>query len=241
MPIRNPAQHCRRPRFVDAVLGHRASRFGNHRKSTRTSTTYASRAYRRPPPAVECAGVSRQADDDAARPSPRFIPDGASVCMGTALEAAIPFAAGHELIRQRRRDLTLIGPISDMLFDQLVGAGCVAPHHRRVGRQCQRRPRPQLPPRGGKRRPARRSRSRITRTSRWPSPFRPARSACPTCPRDRCSAPGSPSRTRRSRRAPIRGRARRSCSCPRSCPTSPCCTCSAPTRTGARTSGARSA
>jgi glutaconate CoA-transferase subunit A len=55
----------------------------------------------------------------------RFVPDGASVCMGTALEALIPFAAGHELIRQRRRDLTLIGPISDILFDQLVGAGCV--------------------------------------------------------------------------------------------------------------------
>src|SRR5262249_26511369 len=55
-----------------------------------------------------------------------FVPDGASVCMGTALEALIPFAAGHELIRQGRRDLTLIGPISDMLFDQLVGAGCVA-------------------------------------------------------------------------------------------------------------------
>src|SRR5215471_15620960 len=56
----------------------------------------------------------------------RFVPAGASVCMGAALEAAIPFAAGHELIRQGRRDLTLIGPISDMLFDQLVGAGCVA-------------------------------------------------------------------------------------------------------------------
>src|SRR5512134_1935887 len=56
----------------------------------------------------------------------RHVPDGASVCMGTALEALIPFAAGHELIRQRRRDLTLIGPISDMLFDQLIGAGCVA-------------------------------------------------------------------------------------------------------------------
>jgi glutaconate CoA-transferase subunit A len=56
----------------------------------------------------------------------RFVPDGASVCMGTALEGLIPFAAGHELIRQGRRDLTLIGPISDMLFDQLVGAGCVA-------------------------------------------------------------------------------------------------------------------
>jgi glutaconate CoA-transferase subunit A len=56
----------------------------------------------------------------------RFVPAGASVCMGTALEAAIPFAAGHEIIRQRVPDLTLIGPISDMLFDQLIGAGCVA-------------------------------------------------------------------------------------------------------------------
>ncbi len=56
----------------------------------------------------------------------RLVPDGASVVMGTALESLIPFAAGHELIRQRRRDLTLVGPISDMLFDQLIGAGCVA-------------------------------------------------------------------------------------------------------------------
>jgi glutaconate CoA-transferase subunit A len=56
----------------------------------------------------------------------RFVPAGASVCMGTALEAAIPFAAGHEIIRQRLQNLTLIGPISDMLFDQLIGAGCVA-------------------------------------------------------------------------------------------------------------------
>jgi glutaconate CoA-transferase subunit A len=55
----------------------------------------------------------------------RFVKDGASVVMGTALESLIPFAAGHELIRQRRRDLELIGPISDMLFDQLIGARCV--------------------------------------------------------------------------------------------------------------------
>lgn len=54
----------------------------------------------------------------------RFVPDGTSICLNTAIEALIPFAAGHELIRQRRRDLTLIGPISDMLFDQLIGAGC---------------------------------------------------------------------------------------------------------------------
>ena len=55
----------------------------------------------------------------------RFVPDGAAVAMGMALESLIPFAAGHELIRQQRHDLELIGPISDMLFDQLIGAGCV--------------------------------------------------------------------------------------------------------------------
>ncbi len=56
----------------------------------------------------------------------RFVPDGSTVAMGTCLEPAIPFAAGHEMIRQQRRDLTLVGPISDALFDQLIGAGCVA-------------------------------------------------------------------------------------------------------------------
>jgi glutaconate CoA-transferase, subunit A len=55
----------------------------------------------------------------------RFVPDGSTVAMGTALEPLIPFAAGHELIRQRRRELELVGPISDALFDQLIGAGCV--------------------------------------------------------------------------------------------------------------------
>jgi glutaconate CoA-transferase subunit A len=56
----------------------------------------------------------------------RHVPSGASVLMGAAMEQMIPFAAGHEMIRQRRRDLTLVGPISDILFDQLIGAGCVA-------------------------------------------------------------------------------------------------------------------
>jgi glutaconate CoA-transferase, subunit A len=55
----------------------------------------------------------------------RFVADGSSVAMGAALEPLIPFAAGHELIRQRRRDLELVGPISDSLFDQLIGARCV--------------------------------------------------------------------------------------------------------------------
>lgn len=56
----------------------------------------------------------------------RFVPDGSSIAMGLAQETLIPFAAGHELIRQKKRNLTLIGPISDILFDQVIGAGCVA-------------------------------------------------------------------------------------------------------------------
>ena len=55
----------------------------------------------------------------------RCIKDGDSIVMGAALEAAIPFAVGHEIIRQGKKDLTLIGPISDMLFDQMIGSGCV--------------------------------------------------------------------------------------------------------------------
>lgn len=53
-----------------------------------------------------------------------FIPDGASVALGLQMEQMIPFAAGHEMIRQKKRNLTLIGPISDILFDQLIAAGC---------------------------------------------------------------------------------------------------------------------
>jgi glutaconate CoA-transferase subunit A len=36
----------------------------------------------------------------------------------------IPFAAGHEVIRQGRRDLTLIRMTPDLIYDQLIGAGC---------------------------------------------------------------------------------------------------------------------
>jgi glutaconate CoA-transferase, subunit A len=54
-----------------------------------------------------------------------LVPDDASVALGLQLEQMIPFAAGHEIIRQKKRGLTLIGPISDILFDQLIAAGCV--------------------------------------------------------------------------------------------------------------------
>jgi len=54
-----------------------------------------------------------------------LVPDGSSVALGLQMEQMIPFAAGHELIRQKKKNLRLIGPISDILFDQLIGAGCV--------------------------------------------------------------------------------------------------------------------
>ena len=54
------------------------------------------------------------------------VPSGSMVLMGAQLEQMIPFAAGHEIIRQGRRDLTLVGPISDILFDQMIGAGCAS-------------------------------------------------------------------------------------------------------------------
>jgi glutaconate CoA-transferase subunit A len=56
----------------------------------------------------------------------RHVPSGSMLLLGAQLEHMIPFAAGHELIRQGRRDLTLVGPISDILFDQLIGARCVS-------------------------------------------------------------------------------------------------------------------
>ncbi len=36
----------------------------------------------------------------------------------------IPFAAGHEIIRQKRRDLTLARATPDLIYDQMVAAGC---------------------------------------------------------------------------------------------------------------------
>src|SRR6476646_4280762 len=35
----------------------------------------------------------------------------------------ISFAAGHEIIRQRRRDLTLARMTPDVIYDQMIGAG----------------------------------------------------------------------------------------------------------------------
>jgi glutaconate CoA-transferase subunit A len=54
----------------------------------------------------------------------RAIHDGDVIAM-EGFTHLIPFAAGHEVIRQRRRDLTLIRMTPDLIYDQLIGAGCV--------------------------------------------------------------------------------------------------------------------
>ena len=51
------------------------------------------------------------------------VDDGASVAL-EGFTHLIPFAAGHELIRQRKRDLHLIRLTPDLIYDQLIGMGC---------------------------------------------------------------------------------------------------------------------
>jgi glutaconate CoA-transferase subunit A len=50
------------------------------------------------------------------------VQDSSSVCI-EGFTAFICFAAGHEIIRQRRRDLTLIRMTPDLIYDQMVAAG----------------------------------------------------------------------------------------------------------------------
>ena len=53
----------------------------------------------------------------------RFVHDGDTVVI-EGFTHLICFAAGHEIIRQRRRDLTLARLTPDLIYDQMIGAGC---------------------------------------------------------------------------------------------------------------------
>ena len=52
-----------------------------------------------------------------------FVHDGDTVAL-EGFTHLIPNAAGHELIRQQRRDLTLVRMTPDVIYDQLIGMGC---------------------------------------------------------------------------------------------------------------------
>jgi len=53
----------------------------------------------------------------------RFVRDGDTVVI-EGFTHLICFAAGHEIIRQRRRELTLCRLTPDLIYDQMIAAGC---------------------------------------------------------------------------------------------------------------------
>src|SRR5438046_5339421 len=53
----------------------------------------------------------------------QYIHDGQSIAL-EGFTHLIPFAAGHEILRQKKRDLHLIRMTPDLIYDQLIGAGC---------------------------------------------------------------------------------------------------------------------
>lgn len=55
----------------------------------------------------------------------RHVHDGQTIAL-EGFTHLIPFAAGQEIIRQGRRDLTVARMTPDLVYDQLIGAGCVA-------------------------------------------------------------------------------------------------------------------
>jgi glutaconate CoA-transferase, subunit A len=54
-----------------------------------------------------------------------YVHDGATLAL-EGFTHLIPFAAGHEIIRQKRRNLTVIRMTPDLIYDQMIGAGCVS-------------------------------------------------------------------------------------------------------------------
>ncbi len=52
-----------------------------------------------------------------------YVADG-DVVYAAGFTHLIPFAAGHEIIRQKRRDLVLARATPDLIYDQMVAAGC---------------------------------------------------------------------------------------------------------------------
>lgn len=54
----------------------------------------------------------------------RFVADGDTIVI-EGFTHLICFAAAHEIIRQKRRDLTVCRLTPDLIYDQMIGAGCV--------------------------------------------------------------------------------------------------------------------
>jgi hypothetical protein len=124
----------------------------------------------------------------------QFVNDGDTVAL-EGFTHLIPTAAGHEIIRQGKKDLTLVRMTPDLIYDQLIGAGCarklifswggnpgVGSLHRL--RDAVEKQWPQ------------RWKSKNTATPTWPMPTSPVPPAC----RSRCCGPTPVPTCRRSTR-----------------------------------------
>ena len=115
-----------------------------------------------------------------------------------------PHAAGHEIIRQGRRDLHLVRMTPDVVYDQLIGAGCADAPDLLVGRQPRRRLAAPLPRRRRERLAAAAARSRSTATPAWRRATPPAPRACRSACCAATSAPTCRDHTTRSGRSSAR-------------------------------------
>lgn len=124
----------------------------------------------------------------------QFIQDGDTVAL-EGFTHLIPTAAGHEIIRQNKRDLTLVRMTPDLIYDQLIGAGCARklifswggnPGVGSLHRLRDAVENTGLTP----------SKSKSTATPTWPMPTSPVLRACPLP----CCAPTQAPTCRRSTR-----------------------------------------
>lgn len=74
---------------------------------------------------MQSSQASRSKAMSLAEAIAEFVRDGDMVC-AAGFTHLIPFAAGHEIIRQKKRNLTLVRATPDLIYDQLVAAGCAS-------------------------------------------------------------------------------------------------------------------
>src|SRR5918999_487220 len=122
---RRRRRRCRKP--STSICPPRAT--SSRRRSSRSSrvcgrTCTGPSSASRPPPSRRSSRPRLVADllrlEEAVR---ELVHDGDSVAL-EGFTHLIPFAAGHEIVRQGRRDLTLIRMTPDLVYDQLIGMGC---------------------------------------------------------------------------------------------------------------------
>src|ERR1700752_1053939 len=109
------SQHLRR---------RRQKRFAQHLGGPAAVFLYANHGDAVSPSSFRYRGGLNMADImSLAEAVTELVHDGETVAL-EGFTHLIPGAAGHEIIRQRKRDLTLVRMTPDIVYDQMIGAGC---------------------------------------------------------------------------------------------------------------------